>query len=113
VVAGDWHGAGYPARPLARMREFITLLRECLSGGKVTFAGDYYQVRNFRLGVELRDRRPKIVLGALGEGGCSAWRASRRGLAELPAGEPRAVLRGTGPARRERDDLRQHSRWRR
>jgi hypothetical protein len=21
VVAGDWHGAGYPARPLARMRE--------------------------------------------------------------------------------------------
>jgi hypothetical protein len=22
VVAGDWHGTGYPARPLARMREF-------------------------------------------------------------------------------------------
>lgn len=43
VVAGDWHGAGYPARPLARMREFIALLRECLSGGKVTFAGDHYQ----------------------------------------------------------------------
>jgi len=32
VVAGDWHGAGYPARPLARMRE-------CLSGRPVTFAG--------------------------------------------------------------------------
>lgn len=68
VVAGDWHGAGYPARPLARMREFIALLRECLAGGTVTFAGDYYQVRKFRLGVELGDRRPKIVLGALGEG---------------------------------------------
>jgi alkanesulfonate monooxygenase SsuD/methylene tetrahydromethanopterin reductase-like flavin-dependent oxidoreductase (luciferase family) len=67
VVAGDWHGAGYPARPLARMREFIALLRECLSGGTVTFAGDYYQVRKFRLGVELGDRRPKIILGALGE----------------------------------------------
>lgn len=66
VVAGDWHGAGYPARPLARMREFIHLLRECLSGGTVTFAGDFYQVRNFRLGVELGDRLPKIVLGALG-----------------------------------------------
>jgi alkanesulfonate monooxygenase SsuD/methylene tetrahydromethanopterin reductase-like flavin-dependent oxidoreductase (luciferase family) len=49
------------------MREFITLLRECLSGSTVTFAGDYYQVRRFRLGVELGDRRPKIVLGALGE----------------------------------------------
>jgi alkanesulfonate monooxygenase SsuD/methylene tetrahydromethanopterin reductase-like flavin-dependent oxidoreductase (luciferase family) len=32
VVAGDWHGAGYPERPLARMREFIALLRECLEG---------------------------------------------------------------------------------
>jgi hypothetical protein len=36
------------------MREFIALLREFLSGAKVTFAGDYYyQVRGFRLGVEL------------------------------------------------------------
>jgi probable F420-dependent oxidoreductase len=68
VVAGDWHGAGYPARPLAWMREFIALLRQCLSGDKVSFAGEYYQVRNFRLGVELGDRRPRIILGALGEG---------------------------------------------
>jgi probable F420-dependent oxidoreductase len=68
VVACDWHGAGYPAKPLAHMREFIALLRECLSGSTVTFAGDYYQVRKFRLGVELGDRKPKIVLGALGEG---------------------------------------------
>ena len=68
MVAGDWHGTGYLARPLARMREFIAVLRECLSGGKVTFAGEYYQVRGFRLGIELGDRRPKIILGALGEG---------------------------------------------
>jgi alkanesulfonate monooxygenase SsuD/methylene tetrahydromethanopterin reductase-like flavin-dependent oxidoreductase (luciferase family) len=68
VVAGDWHGAGYPPQPLSRMREFLAVLRECLSGGKVTFAGDYYQVRGFRLGVELGDRRPEIILGALGEG---------------------------------------------
>jgi probable F420-dependent oxidoreductase len=68
VVACDWHGARYPDRPLAHMREFLTLLRECLSGETVTFAGDYYQVRKFRLGVELGDRRPKVVLGALGEG---------------------------------------------
>jgi probable F420-dependent oxidoreductase len=68
VVACDWHGASYPASPLAHMREFIALLRECLSGNTVTFAGDYYQVRKFRLGVEPGDRKPKIVLGALGEG---------------------------------------------
>ena len=68
VVARDWHGASYPASPLAHMREFIVLLRECLSGDTVTFAGDYYQVRKFRLGVEPGERKPKIVLGALGEG---------------------------------------------
>lgn len=68
VVADHWHGVGYPDRPLARMREFIALLRQCLAGGTVTFAGDYYQVRGFRLGVELGERRPKIIVGALGEG---------------------------------------------
>jgi probable F420-dependent oxidoreductase len=68
VVATDWHGARYPDRPLAHMREFLTLLRECLSGEAVTFSGDHYQVRRFRLGVELGDRRPKIILGALGAG---------------------------------------------
>jgi alkanesulfonate monooxygenase SsuD/methylene tetrahydromethanopterin reductase-like flavin-dependent oxidoreductase (luciferase family) len=37
VVAGDWHGAGYLARPLARMREFIALLRECLSAPQARY----------------------------------------------------------------------------
>jgi len=38
VADAQWHGAGYPARPLAQVREFIALLRECLSGSTVTFA---------------------------------------------------------------------------
>lgn len=76
VVAGDWHGAGYPAEPLARMCEFIAVLRECLSGGKVTFAGDYYQVRGFRLGVELGGRRPRSSW-ARWAGGCSVWPARK------------------------------------
>jgi hypothetical protein len=29
----------------------------------VTFAGGFYQVRKLRLGVELGERRPKIILG--------------------------------------------------
>ena len=28
---GQWHGAGYTDRPIAQVREFVTLLRECLS----------------------------------------------------------------------------------
>jgi probable F420-dependent oxidoreductase len=67
TVAGDWHGTAYPARPVAYMREFIALLRLCLSGEPVTFSGDHFQVRKFRLGVEMGERTPKIILGALGE----------------------------------------------
>jgi alkanesulfonate monooxygenase SsuD/methylene tetrahydromethanopterin reductase-like flavin-dependent oxidoreductase (luciferase family) len=67
VVASDWHTSPYPAKPIPYMREFLVLLRQCLSGDRVTFAGDYFNVRNFRLGVQLAERRPKIVLGALGE----------------------------------------------
>jgi probable F420-dependent oxidoreductase len=68
LVAGAWHGAAYPRRPLGQMREFIAVLRECLSGNRVNFAGDFYQVRDFRLRVDLADRRPALVLGALGAG---------------------------------------------
>lgn len=68
VVAGRWHGTQYGDRPLAQVREFVTLVRECLSGEKVDFAGDFYRVKGFRLGVRLGERRPKIVIGALNEG---------------------------------------------
>lgn len=59
------HGAPLPERPIAMMREYVALLRECLSGEAVTFEGDFWQVKRFRLGVRLGDRRPKIVMAAL------------------------------------------------
>jgi probable F420-dependent oxidoreductase len=65
VVTQRWHGIPYGERPLDRVREYLTLLRACLSGEKVDFAGDFYQVKGFRLGVKLGERRPRIVLGAL------------------------------------------------
>ena len=68
VVAGRWHGAGYGERPLAQVREFVTLLRACLSDEPVDFEGEFYKVSRFRLGIQLGDRRPKIVVGALNEG---------------------------------------------
>jgi probable F420-dependent oxidoreductase len=67
AVAGQWHGAGYTDRPIAQMREFLTLLRECLSGESVSFKGDFYEVSRFRLGVRLGERRPKIFVAALNE----------------------------------------------
>jgi len=65
AVAGQWHGAGYTDRPIAQAREFLTLLRLCLSGETVDFDGDFYTVRKFRLGLKLGERRPKIALAAL------------------------------------------------
>ena len=60
------HGAPASDRPIAMMREYVALLRECLSGESVTFEGDFWQVKRFRLGMRLGERRPKIVLAALG-----------------------------------------------
>src|SRR6266446_3619611 len=67
AVAGQWHGAGYTDRPIAQVREFVTLLRECLSGETVSFDGDFYSVKRFRLGVRLGERKPKIFVAALNE----------------------------------------------
>lgn len=67
VVAGQWHGAEYSSRPVAQMREYLTLVREMLTGEQVTFDGDFYHVKRFKLGVRLGERRPRLVLAALNE----------------------------------------------
>ncbi len=68
VVTSKWHGAPYGDRPLARVREYVTLLQQCLSGETVSFKGDFYEISRFRLGVKLGERRPKVVIGALNPG---------------------------------------------
>jgi len=67
VVTEKWHGVPYGDRPLARVREYVTLVRECLAGDSVSFSGDFWSASKFRLGVRLGERRPKIVLAALNE----------------------------------------------
>lgn len=67
VVAAKWHGTTYGDRPLAQVREYVTLLRELLVGEPVTFKGDFYECSRFKLGVKLEERRPKVILGALNE----------------------------------------------
>jgi probable F420-dependent oxidoreductase len=69
VVTERWHGVPWNGdRPLARVREYVTLVKACLSGEKVDFAGDFYQVKGFRLGVRLGERKPEVVLAALNPG---------------------------------------------
>jgi probable F420-dependent oxidoreductase len=68
VVTGQWHGAAYGDRPLAQVREYVALVREVLTGESVTFEGDFYSAKRFRLGIRQGERRPKIVIGALNPG---------------------------------------------
>jgi probable F420-dependent oxidoreductase len=65
VVTQRWHGVPYGDRPLDRVREYVTLVKACLSGDRVDFDGDFYSVKGFRLGVRLGERKPKVVVGAL------------------------------------------------
>jgi len=59
------HGVPASPRPIAMMREYVALLRECLSGESVTFEGDFWQVKRFRLALRMPETRPKIVMAAL------------------------------------------------
>ena len=69
AVAGQWHGAPpSKERPLAQVREYITIMREVFTGETVNFSGDFYNIRKFRLALRLGERRPKIVVAALNAG---------------------------------------------
>ena len=59
------HGIPAPDRPIAMMREYVALLRECLSGESVTFQGDFWEVKRFRLALRKPESTPKIVVAAL------------------------------------------------
>lgn len=65
VVTQKWHGAPYGERPLAHVREYVEVVRQCLSGESVSFEGDFHQLSRFRLGIRLGEQKPKIVVGAL------------------------------------------------
>lgn len=65
VVTGAWHGVDYGTRPLARVREFVEVLRACWSGDAVSHDGDFYRLKRARMGVRMGERTPKVVLGAL------------------------------------------------
>jgi probable F420-dependent oxidoreductase len=56
-------------RPLLRMREYLTVVRELLDGRRVEFAGATTTVRGFRLNAPTSPRVP-LYMAALGPGAC-------------------------------------------
>ncbi len=64
-VVEHWHGLRYE-RPLTRLRETITIVRQVLSGGQVDLQGSIFQVSDFRLAVQPPTHKVPIYLAALG-----------------------------------------------
>jgi probable F420-dependent oxidoreductase len=60
-----WHGQRYE-RPIAAMRDFVTILRQAFGGELVTHEGEVFSVRNFHLDIELPPVPPRITIAANG-----------------------------------------------
>jgi alkanesulfonate monooxygenase SsuD/methylene tetrahydromethanopterin reductase-like flavin-dependent oxidoreductase (luciferase family) len=60
-----WHGQTY-RKPIAAMRDFVTIVRAAFAGGLVTHEGEVFSVRNFHLDMELPQPPPKIYIAANG-----------------------------------------------
>ncbi len=60
-----WHGRSY-TRPVRAMREFVAILRRILAGELVTYEGEIFSVRNFRLTMQPPKRPVRIYVAAIG-----------------------------------------------
>ena len=60
-----WHGQEY-RKPVAAMRDYVTILRKAFAGGLVSHEGEVFSVSNFHLDLELPQPPPRIVIAANG-----------------------------------------------
>ena len=65
VIVGDWYGLPFE-RPVAQLREAVTLIRRILTGERVTFEGQFYRAKGFRLAVPPPPAPVRLYLAALG-----------------------------------------------
>ena len=66
TIVRRWNGIQYDA-PLARIREYVEVVTELLSGEKVSRTGGYYPVEGYRLLLHVPSPPPPVMVGALNE----------------------------------------------
>ena len=104
VVVGRWHGADYGDSPLAPDAGVPGADQACLSGDAVSHDGEHYSTNRFRLGVRLTGNAAEVGPRRAQRADAPARRGTlRRRAAQLPAGHRCAVVRRTGPRRRDAD----------
>jgi coenzyme F420-dependent oxidoreductase len=59
IVIENWHGIGFD-RPLRRTREYIEIIRLILSGERVNYTGEIFQLKGFRL--PFKPVRPQVPI---------------------------------------------------
>lgn len=65
VIVGDWHGLPF-STALDQLREAVQIIRAVVAGDRVSFEGQFYRVRNFRLSLPPPAAPVKVYLSALG-----------------------------------------------
>ena len=65
IVIEDWHGVEF-RRPLARTREYIEIIKKALSGKRVDYQGEVFQLGRFRLGASPVQENIPIYVASLG-----------------------------------------------
>ena len=64
AIVEDWHGARF-LQPVARMREYVEIIRLVLSEKKCNYEGKFFQLKNFTLLVSKPRKEIPIYLAAI------------------------------------------------
>jgi alkanesulfonate monooxygenase SsuD/methylene tetrahydromethanopterin reductase-like flavin-dependent oxidoreductase (luciferase family) len=63
-IIQSWHGIAYD-KPLARLREYVTIIRKALVGERISQEHGAYPLRNLRLGLSVSPQAIPIYIAAL------------------------------------------------
>lgn len=66
AIIEDWHGIEFK-RPLQRMREYVEIIKQILSGNKVSYNGEFFHLRNFSLLIKPVRSEIPIYLAAINQ----------------------------------------------
>jgi 5,10-methylenetetrahydromethanopterin reductase len=65
-IVDEWHGLEFN-RPLARMKEYVEIIRLAISGNKVNYTGEFFKLRNFTLLIKPTRNHIPIYLAAVNQ----------------------------------------------
>jgi coenzyme F420-dependent oxidoreductase len=65
IVIENWHGVAF-GNPLRRTRETVEIVKQVMSGEEVSYDGEYFDLRGFRLRCAPPDPAPKVDTAAMG-----------------------------------------------